>query len=407
MRFGTPGFNGSRLREARQARGLTGVSLSEVADVPAKAISTYENGHSTPSAETLDSLASALRMPASFLLLPDRHYERGTVFNRSMSAATKGARIRSDLRLTWLRDIVHYLSDYVGFPQSNFPDLGLPADPLMLTDDEIEFAADSLRSYWNMRRGPISNMVLLLENQGAIVARDLLGSQNMEGKSEFPPDEGRPFVLIGADKGSPVRWRFDAAHELGHLILHAHVGADLLARTEHFNLLEEQAHRFAGAFLLPAAEFGDEMYAPTLENFRSMKRWWKVSIAAMITRAGQLGYITEDVKRGLWVTMSRRKWRTHEPEDDTMEIERPRLLRRAFEMILAEGIQTPDDVLAALSLPAADVEALTGMERGYLGSFSPVTLFGGHRPAGDDEEIADPNRTPGVVLQLPFGRRTT
>ena len=55
----------------------------------------------------------------------------------------------------------------------------------------------------------------------------------------------RPVVVLGADKGQSDRSPFDAAHELGHLVLH---------RPEHAGTreVETQAHRFAAAFLMPA-----------------------------------------------------------------------------------------------------------------------------------------------------------
>jgi IrrE N-terminal-like domain len=75
-------------------------------------------------------------------------------------------------------------------------------------------------------------MILLLENQGAIVARDRLGADTLDGLSQSGTEDGRPYMVIGIDKGSPARWRFDAAHELGHMLLHAKVERDVLDRPE-------------------------------------------------------------------------------------------------------------------------------------------------------------------------------
>lgn len=386
-------------------RGYSGTELAGLAGVSSSKISAYENKRSTPSPQTLDVLANTLRVPPSFLLLQGRSNERGTVFNRSMSAATKRAKMRSDSRLQWLRDITAYLSDYVGFPLTNLPDLRINKDPLRLADDEVEAAADSARRFWNVRPGPISNMVLLLESQGVIVGRDSLGSPYMESNSEFPPDDDRPYVIIGTDKGTPARWRFDAAHELGHLLLHRHVDQTTFATPELHKQLERQAHRFAGAFLLPASDFGDDLYAANLEAFRSLKTRWGVSIALMVKRSTELGYVSEESARRLQISLSKRKWRIVEPGDDSMETEEPRLLRRAFEMILDEGIQTPGDILAALRMDALDVEALAGLAPGFLGEHSPVSLLSPF--AREPEEAGDEGRAPGVVLQLPFGRRVT
>lgn len=395
MRMPTPGFNASRLREAREARGLTGVGLEDISGVSSRLISDYERGKVSPSRETLDALAGSLRMPVDFFLRPDRSLERGTIFNRSLAATTKRARLRSDHRMTWLRDIVAYLSDYVTFPQFNLPQLDLPSDPLLLTDDDIELAATDLREAWNLRRGPIANLVLLLENHGVIVARDHLGAQDLEGKSERPEND-RAFVFIGTDRGTPARWRFDAAHEIGHLALHSHVSEAIIRRPENFALIERQAHRFAAAFMLPAAEFGNELFAANLDALRALKPRWKTSIAMMITRMSDLGFIDDDMKKKLWISYSHRKWRRHEPFDDTMEPEMPRLLARGFEMTLAEGLQTTDDVRTTLALEFDDIERLSSLPSGFLKTYAPVRMLPTSRPGRN----ADRTTPPAEVVQL-------
>ncbi len=345
----------------------------------------------------MTSIASALRMPESFFTRPEPVVERGPIFYRSMAAATKGARERAEGKFAWLIEIVDYLTEYVALPESNFPDLGFPEDPLLLTDDEIETAASDVRRHWGLHDGPIGNVVRLLENQGAVLARDALGAATLDGLSEFVVSEGRPFVLIGTDKGTPARWRFDAAHELGHVVLHATLKRERLKRPEEFKRIEQQAHRFASAFLLPLGPFLDDCFAPSLDAMRAMKPKWKVSIGMMIMRARNAGMIRGEQERALWMNYGRRGWRREEPYDREMEIEEPRLLRRAVELILSEGAQTPDDVLSALSLPAADIETLTGLPDGFLsGDFTPIEF----RPASVERSI-NPTTTPASVIQLP------
>src|SRR5262249_12604606 len=150
-------------------------------------------------------------------------------------------------------------------------------------------AAEDARRYWRMGDGPIANMVLLLENQGAVVARDRLGADSLDGLSQVVAEEGRPYIVIGIDKGSPARWRVDAAHELGHILLHANVQRGTLDRLEKHKKIEEQAHRFARAFLLPLASFGDDLFGVSLDAFRALKPRWNVSIATMIFRARDAG----------------------------------------------------------------------------------------------------------------------
>ena len=348
MRQSTPGFVGARLREARDVRGLTAVSLSEIAGVSPTAISQYENDRATPSPQVMKDIAQKVNLPEHFFLLPKRQGLDSTIFYRSMSSATKGARSRAEFRVRWLQDIVGYLAEFVGFPDPDIPPLDLPSDPLLLSNLDIEEAATETRLYWNLTRGPIANMMLLLENHGFIVARDRLGAEALDGLFTTDPD-GRPFILIGTDKGSAVRWRFDCAHELGHVVLHRDLATEHLAKPEQYKRIEEQAHRFAAEFLLPKVSFGEDLFAVNLDSLRALKPKWKTSIAMMIVHAQHGGLLSEDAERRLWINLSRRGWRRVEPGDESMEAEQPRLLRRAFELILQEGAQTPADVTAGLA----------------------------------------------------------
>lgn len=374
MKLGTPGFVGARLREAREGRSVTGVALAEIAQIRHQSVFEYEAGRSTPSQRVVGALAQALNVPEDFFLRPERAATRGSVFFRSMSSTTKAARARARVRSRWLSDIVGYVGEYVDLPRPHFPELGLSADPLLLSDAEIEHAADEVRQFWNMRDGPIANTVLLLENQGAIVARDALGAESLDSLSELVTDDARPHIIIGTDKGTAVRWRFDVAHELGHVLLHNKLSPEVLARPEYFKRIEEQAHRFAAAFLLPMASFGEDLFAVNLDVLRSLKPKWKVSIAMMIMRTRHAGLIGEETQRALWINYGRRGWRKNEPYDQEMEPEEPRLLRRSLELILSEGGQTPDDIVSSVALPSGDIESLGGLPSGFLSSFSRVAL---------------------------------
>jgi hypothetical protein len=123
----------------------------------------------------------------------------------------------------------------------------------------------------------------------------------------------------------------------------------------------------------------------------------------MIKRAQQTGLISEDAERRLWINASRRGWRKEEPFDSSTEPEEPRLLRRSFELVLSEGNQTPDDVLANLALPPADIESLSGLPEGFLRQdFSRVALRGLRTLIEPDDE----NERPASVIQLPPRPRT-
>jgi Zn-dependent peptidase ImmA (M78 family)/transcriptional regulator with XRE-family HTH domain len=365
MTVGTAGFINARLRQAREARALTLVALGDLIGVSSAAISQYEKGDHSPRPEQLEKLAEKLNLPVSFFLKPNPVCRASAqIFYRSMSAATKQARTRAERRYEWLVEIVNYLEDFFEFPQPNIPNLPVPKDFRELDARMIESLAEQTRDEWNLGRGPIADVIRTIEANGVIVAASPTGSEHLDAFSEVD-GSGRPFVFLGTDKGIKVRSRFDAAHELGHLILHRHIDKKALNRTGDFKQIEDQAHAFAGAFLMPGMTFSGELWAPTLDGFRALKSRWNVSIAAMIYRCRSLRMISDSEEKRLWINLNRRGWRQHEPLDD-LPMERPVTVRKCVTTLVDEGIKTKDQILADLRLSPKDIEELAGLEIGYL-----------------------------------------
>ena len=206
MRVGTPGFCGSRLTEAREARGLSQASLAELAQIKPQSVSQYEQGKQSPSPETLEVICEKLNLPERYFLRPVPEHSIERITFRSLSSATKTARVRAQRRLGWLKEIVAYLRAYIEFPAVNMPAFNLPDDPTKITMSQIEGIADECRSYWNLGFGPLKDVVLLLENAGVILARTNFGVDSMDAFSQWDSDV--PFVFLNADKGSAVRSRF-------------------------------------------------------------------------------------------------------------------------------------------------------------------------------------------------------
>ena len=181
--------------------------------------------------------------------------------------------------------------------------------------------------------GPISSVVSLLEANGITVCRCGIEGETVEAFSFW--NGNRPFVVLASEKTAAARSRFDAAHELGHLILHRWIGADELEDPKILKLIEREADRFASAFLLPRKSFPSEIFTTRLDAFVSLKKRWRVSIQAMVYRCKQLGVFDEDQVTNLYKQISARRWRTHEPLDDELPLEQPRRLQRAIEMVIA------------------------------------------------------------------------
>jgi Zn-dependent peptidase ImmA (M78 family)/transcriptional regulator with XRE-family HTH domain len=366
MRVGMTGFVGARLTEAREANGLTQIALADLLQVTRQAVSQYESGDASPSPDTMRRISEKLDLPIRFFLERPRARAHGTKFFRSMKSTTKTARTRAARRFDWLLDVVDYIGAWIRFPNLSVPDFHPPTDPAVITNDAIAEFARETRRHWALGPGPISNVTWLMENSGIIVSRYGLGADELDAFSEWGEDHATAYIVLNNEKKSAARSRFDVAHELGHLILHRNVTQNYVNKPEYFNLIESQAHRFAGEFLLPEESFASEFYAPSLDAFASLQAKWKVSIAFMIQRYADIGLIDAEQKALLFRNRTRRGWRTREPFDDQMDPELPRLLKRSVEMLINQGAVTADQMSFDLVYPVKEIEALAGLPSGYF-----------------------------------------
>ena len=366
MKPGTPGFVGARLSEARQARGLTAVSLAEIIGVTPQSISQYERNKQSPSPETMDAIAERLNFPRERFLLEMTVQDDTPIFWRSNVTAVKFARERAETRLVWIKEILDYQSKYFDFPALNLPETDAPDDFRKISSQFLDDLALTVRDHWDIGTGPMPDLLLEMENNGIVVSRINVGAEKLDAFSQWPRDSNIPFVVLGRDKASAVRQRFDAAHELLHLLLHRNIDSKRLNSAQDFKILEDQAHYFASSLLLPENQFADELYGCSLDSFLALKERWKVSIGAMIMRSKALGLINAAETQRLWINYTRRGWRRNEALDNKMDKERPRLLRRSMESLLSERVQSVAQILSALSLPAEEIEELCDMDEGIL-----------------------------------------
>jgi Zn-dependent peptidase ImmA (M78 family) len=206
------------------------------------------------------------------------------------------------------------------------PPLDVPRIPVTSQDVErVEDIASRVRQEWGLNSDqPLSDLVVELERHGIIVTRATFDTEKMDAFSVAFEDH--PVVVLCSDKGLRDRSRFDAAHELGHLVMHDPEVCGM-------RWAESQANRFAAAFLMPSEGIAAELPAtPEWPRLVSLKRKWGVSIAALLVRARTLGIMAPEVQIQAFKTLSARGWRTSEPEP-LGPPETPKLLRNAIRML--------------------------------------------------------------------------
>jgi transcriptional regulator with XRE-family HTH domain len=173
-------FYGTRLREAREARGY---SLQQVADhlgISKQGVSLYEKAMRRPRPDHFQKLVEYLRVPPNYFTRPPLTPHSSPTFYRSMASATKRMRDAAEEKLKWLREIVAFLSRHVELKPLSLPPCDFPADPNKITVESIEEIAAELRRFWGLGGGVISNVVHLLENKGIVVARFPLESEKLD-----------------------------------------------------------------------------------------------------------------------------------------------------------------------------------------------------------------------------------
>jgi Zn-dependent peptidase ImmA (M78 family)/transcriptional regulator with XRE-family HTH domain len=217
-----------------------------------------------------------------------------------------GERLASKTEAALKYRIADYLQKYLELEAI----LGQPApfkNPLGLlaprSREEVEAAAARVREAWELGRGPIVNLLGLLEDKGVKIY-ETRGIDFFEGLS------GRygevVFVAVSMDRPAD-RVRFTAAHELGHLL------CDFDAAESP----EGECHAFGAAFLLPRPAL-EKAFTParrkvTLGDLAEIKETYGVSLQAIMYRAHRLGFATDRQFRSFRKTLRDKDWLVTEP----------------------------------------------------------------------------------------------
>jgi Zn-dependent peptidase ImmA (M78 family)/DNA-binding XRE family transcriptional regulator len=331
-------FSPGRLTLARQRRKLTKKSLAEAMGLDQKTVIRYEGGEAAPSGDTLASLAKTLQFPVDFFLGPDiDEPQPGAASFRSLS--TMPARDR-DAALA-AGSLAFVLSDWVA-ERFTLPDQDLLE---FKEGTETESAARALRQKWGIGERPIRHMIRLLEAKGVRVFSLVENTRTVDAFSLWRRDV--PYIFLNTTK-TAERSRFDAAHELGHLVLHKHGGPQ-------GREAEEQANQFASAFLIPEAQVRAKLpRVHALNQLVEAKKYWGVSVAALNYRLHKLGITTEWQYRTFCIQITDRFGQS---EPQGLERERSAILEKVFQALRAEGM--PKQRIAdSLSLPVAELESL-------------------------------------------------
>jgi Zn-dependent peptidase ImmA (M78 family)/DNA-binding XRE family transcriptional regulator len=332
-------FNASRLSLARRRRGLKKTDLARKLGVELRTITAWEREEFEPSEDSLRGLASILRFPLAFFCgadlaeaLPDtasfRSMKRMTASVRNMAL---GAGSIALLLNSWLEERFE-------LPAADIPDLS--------KHDTPEAAAQALRNLWGLGELPIKNTVHLLESRGVRAYTLAIDAAEVDAFSMWQGTT--PFIFLNTKK-SCEHSRFDAAHELGHLVLHRQ-------GVPQGQEAEAEANAFASAFLMPRASvLSIAPRFPTIDTLIELKKYWTVSVAALAYRLQSIGVLSEWHYRNLAIEIAMRGYRKKEPNEAPRESSQ--LLAKVFAALRQEGLGK-EQIAEALKVPADEINQL-------------------------------------------------
>jgi Zn-dependent peptidase ImmA (M78 family) len=342
-------FNVGRLELARKRRRYTARILAERANIAPVTLSRVVNRQQIADEMTIEKLINALDFPRPFFFKDDVDpIDISAASFRSLTTMTARER---DAALA-AGSLAYEMTDWVR-ARFNLP----PADLLDLSHErDSAGAARSLRQYWAIGEKPIGNMIKLLETKGIRVFSLSENTRNVDAFSCWR--NGEPYVFLNTFK-STEHGRFDAAHELAHLVLHKHGGPS------QGRSAELEAHAFASSFLMPRDDVLSTIpFVTTLKQVVRAKKRWGVSVAALAHRLHKLRVLTDWQYRTFCIQINR-AFGNNEPNG--LAPERSSVWQMVLTDLWREGIAR-HHIASDLCIPNSEMENLLF---GLMGDVGP------------------------------------
>lgn len=369
----------------RAVRGMSRIALARACGWSSEVVAKFEHGGEFPAESEVSLLASALRVAPSFFEGADiPMYGSGQASFRARSSLTKQTMETAQAMMS----VSHVVSEWFDSRVLN-----VSVDVPDLSGESPEAAADILRAHWGLGHKGISNVIHIMETKGVrVFAVDQLAS-NMDAFCGWLGERPAVFLRRGT---TGARCRFDACHELGHLVLHK--GRDW---SKDDVIMEREADQFASAFLMPrpAVVALIKPHVPFLDLVK-LKAHWKVSVMALNRRLRDLGVFSDQRYLENVKEISRRGWRSAEPEDAPFE--GSLVWNKAVDHVGRTG-SSIDKVASEIGLEGCDVERMLtsfvttrastmsvprvqSSNRGHLGWASQARLVTNPNRSSDSEQ---------------------
>ncbi|MDN5660319.1 MAG: ImmA/IrrE family metallo-endopeptidase [Brevibacterium aurantiacum] len=323
-------MKGEVIETLMRARGLTQADLALAIGAAQATVSRYISGARTPEDSEIRRIAGELGVTPAFLAKEFRMRAAiGVSAHMRRQSSTKVSMWKSaEAKLNELRMHMSMLTERAPLQTATH----VPTFDYQFTKPAE--AARRVRTAWRVPLGPVRSVVDLMETAGTIVCELDLGTHRIDGLSQWVSDY--PLVIVNS-WSSPSRKRLTLAHELGHLVMHADGYVD-----DEMIDVEAQANEFAAEFLMPEAEIRHQLKTLKLPNLLALKLEWGVSMQAIFERAFRLGLASGTDRQNFYRQISRKGWRTEEPEEDRVPVESPRLVSGLVAQFRSAGLTNDD-----------------------------------------------------------------
>ena len=315
------------LKFFRLKKKMTKKELSEKCGISQMAITHYENGSRKPDIEIIEKLARALDVyVADFLssYSQDLVFEHGDFRKKSTLSKSEQEFVRESVEEYFNRFFVAV--DSLG----GSPIAKAPKCKTLLATTDYEQDGLMLRKHLGFALdGPIDDLVWRLEYKGILVMPLRIENDKFSGMNGFV--NNIPYIVINEDM-STLRKRTTIAHELAHLMFD----------WKRFKGDEEKhATAIAGAFLLPQTDLRQRLGLKKTHITQDMKMIcseYKVSFYLLVTRAKQVGIISDNIAKDFYITANKVKLNKNEPNWGGKE-EEPELFKQlVYRAVNEEGL---------------------------------------------------------------------
>lgn len=329
-------INPDMLLLARESRGISQSELAKAIGVSQGKLSKAEKGEQGLPTDIFNLLCKYLSYPVTFFHQTSPPSQVSHYYYRKKITIPQKIIIQMEAVIRIFRRNIDSLIEAVELPE--FKLIQIPS-----SSESPESLAQKARHILGLPKGPIQNLVITLENSGIMIVKTDLFHEKIDGLSTIS-EKGANIIFLNARMPND-RQRFSLAHELGHLLMHFDI-----PKTE--DNVEDEANRFASELLMPKSEIINSLRSLNFTKLGELKRYWKVSMKALVKRAKTLGLIDPNQYRNFQISFSQRDMNKSEPIP--LDEEKPFILNEIIKLHIEELCYTKEELANILCICEED-----------------------------------------------------